>query len=42
MKTLVVEEYDAEKYTINEFPFGQYISRSKAYTQAVNTDTYDY
>ena len=41
-KTLVVEEYDAEKYTINEFPFGQYISRSKAYTQAVNTDTYDY
>jgi len=41
-KTLIVEEYDAKKFTIEEFPFGQYVSRANAYTQALNTDTYDY
>lgn len=41
-KTIVVEKYDDKKFTVGDFPYGQYVSRANAYTQALNTGTYDY
>src|SRR6056300_547711 len=41
-KTIVVEEYDNKKFTVGDFPYGQYVSRAKAYVQAIETDSYDY
>jgi len=40
-KECVIEDYD-EKFTIGDFPFGQYISRAKAYKNAVEQDKYDF
>jgi hypothetical protein len=38
---VVVEEYN-EEYTQDDFPFGQYISRAKAYESALRNGVYDY
>jgi hypothetical protein len=41
-KTIEIEAYDEERFNNDKFPFGQYVSRSKAYAQAIEYDNYDY